>query len=81
MKILSFVNPNAKFLIDAMLPEGWLSVIVSSEADGKAYAEKAIAEASDTDFFLVGLEPITKEIIAPARKLKLIQRLGAGFDN
>ncbi|MBI5116397.1 lactate dehydrogenase [Candidatus Poribacteria bacterium] len=81
MKILSFVNPNAKFLIDAMLPEGWTSVIVSSETDGKAYAEKAISEAPDADFFLVGLEPITKEIIKPAKKLKLIQRLGAGFDN
>ncbi len=81
MKVVCFVNPNAQFLIDSMLPEGWTSVIVSSEVDGDKYVQKALPEAADADFYLVGLEYIGKELIVPAKKLKLIQRLGAGFDN
>ncbi len=81
MKIICFVNPNAQFLIDSMLPEGWTSAYVSAEADGKAYVDKALKECVDADFYLVGLEYIGKELIEPAKKLKLIQRLGAGFDN
>jgi phosphoglycerate dehydrogenase-like enzyme len=81
MKVICFVNPNARFLVEAMLPEGWSSVFVSSEMDGNAYVQKALADAADADFYLVGLEYIGKELIAPAKKLKLIQRLGAGFDN
>jgi phosphoglycerate dehydrogenase-like enzyme len=81
MKMICFVNPNAQFLIDANMPEGWTYSVVSSEADGKAYVEKALADAADADFYLVGLEWIGKELIEPAKKLKLIQRLGAGFDN
>jgi phosphoglycerate dehydrogenase-like enzyme len=81
MKVVCFVNPNAKFLIEAMLPSDWKSVVVSSEVDGDGYVQKALPEAADADFYLVGLEYIGKELIQPAKKLKLIQRLGAGFDN
>ncbi len=81
MKMVCFVNPNAQFLIEANLPEGWTYSLVSSEVDGKAYVTKALKEAADADFYLVGLEWIGKELIEPAKKLKLIQRLGAGFDN
>jgi phosphoglycerate dehydrogenase-like enzyme len=81
MKMICFVNPNAQFLIEANLPEGWTYFLVSSEVDGKAYVTKALKEAADADFYLVGLEWIGKELIEPAKKLKLIQRLGAGFDN
>lgn len=81
MKMVCFVNPNAQFLIDANMPEGWTYTIVSSEVDGNAYVEKALKDVADADFYLVGLEWIGKELIQPAKKLKLIQRLGAGFDN
>lgn len=81
MKVVCFVNPNAQFLIESMLPEGWTSVIVSSEIDGDGYVQKALPETADADFYLVGLEYIGKELIEPAKRLKLIQRLGAGFDN
>jgi phosphoglycerate dehydrogenase-like enzyme len=81
MKILCFVNPTAEFLISANLPEGWSYTIVSSEVDGDAYVEKALEHAADADLYLVGLEWIGKELIEPAKNLKLIQRLGAGFDN
>lgn len=81
MKMLCFVNPNAQFLIEANLPDGWRYSLVSSEIDGKGYVEKARNEAPDSDFYLVGLEYIGKELIEPAKNLKLIQRLGAGYDN
>ena len=81
MKMICFVNPNAQFLIEANMPEGWTYSIASSEADGDAYVSKALEEAADADLYLVGLEWIGKELIEPAKQLKLIQRLGAGFDN
>lgn len=81
MKILCFVNPNAQFLVEANLPEGWTYSLVSSEVDGEAYVAKALKDAPDADLYLVGLEWIGKELIEPAKKLKLIQRLGAGYDN
>ena len=81
MKILCFVNPNAQFLVEANLPEGWTYSLVSSEVDEEAYVAKALEDAPDADFYLVGLEWIGKELIEPAKKLKLIQRLGTGYDN
>jgi phosphoglycerate dehydrogenase-like enzyme len=81
MKMICFVNPTAEFLISANMPEGWTYSIVSSEVEGDAYVESALKEAADADFYLVGLEWIGKELIAPAKNLKLIQRLGAGYDN
>jgi D-3-phosphoglycerate dehydrogenase len=81
MKMICFINPSAQFLIEANMPEGWTYSIISSEADGDAYVAKALAEAADADFYLVGLEWIGKELIESAKQLKLIQRLGAGFDN
>ncbi len=81
MKMLCFINPAAQFLIEANLPEGWTYELVSSEIDGDGYVNRALEHAADADFYLVGLEWIGKELIEPAKKLKLIQRLGAGFDN
>lgn len=81
MKILCFVNPSAQFLVESNLPDGWTYEIVSSEIEGDAYVAKALEHAPDSDLYLVGLEWIGKELIEPAGKLKLIQRLGAGFDN
>ena len=81
MKMLCFINPTAQFLIEANMPEGWTYEIVSSEADGDAYVTKALEHAAEADLYLVGLEWIGKELIEPAKKLKLIQRLGAGYDN
>jgi phosphoglycerate dehydrogenase-like enzyme len=81
MKMICFVNPAAEFLISANMPEGWTYKIVSSEVEGDAYVESALKEASDADLYLVGLEWIGKELIEPAKNLKLIQRLGAGYDN
>jgi len=81
MKMLCFINPTAQFLIEANMPEGWTYEIVSSEADGDAYVTKALEHVAEADLYLVGLEWIGKELIEPAKKLKLIQRLGAGYDN
>ncbi len=81
MKMLCFINPTAQFLIEANMPEGWTYEIVSSEADGDAYVTKALEHAAEADLYLVGLEWIGKELIEPAKNLKLIQRLGAGYDN
>ncbi len=81
MKMLCFVNPAAEFLISANMPDGWTYEIVSSEVDGDAYVAKALEHAPDADLYLVGLEWIGKELIDPAKNLKLIQRLGVGYDN
>ncbi len=61
-------------------PEGWESAVISSQPDG-SYTEEALKEVVDADFLVVGLEPVTEDLFARAKHLKLVQRLGVGYDN
>jgi phosphoglycerate dehydrogenase-like enzyme len=77
MKIVYLLkNPG----IASRTPEGWRSAIISARPDG-SYIEEALNEVVDADILVVGLEPVTKELLTRARKVKLIQRLGVGYDN
>jgi glyoxylate reductase len=66
--------------IASRTPEGWQSACVAPSRDG-TYAEHELAEFADTDILVVGLEPVTDALLSHARRLKLVQRLGVGFDN
>lgn len=66
--------------IASRTPEGWESAVIAAGADGKYRAED-LAEVADADFLVVGLEPVDETVLAAADKVKLIQRLGAGYDN
>ncbi len=77
MKIVYLLqNPG----IASRTPEGWKSAVISAQPDA-SYTEEEAKEMIDADFLVVGLEPVTKDLIARAKRLKLIQRLGVGYDN
>ena len=66
--------------IASVTPEGWKSTVISAQPDG-SYAEEDLREVADADFLVVGLEPVTEALFAHAKQLKLVQRLGVGYDN
>jgi phosphoglycerate dehydrogenase-like enzyme len=77
MKVVYFLkNPG----IASRTPEGWRSAVISAQPDG-SYSQEALNEVVDADFIVVGLEPVTDEIFSRTKKLKLVQRIGVGFDN
>ncbi len=66
--------------IASRTPEGWKSAVIAAQPDG-SYAEEDLQEVADADFLVVGLEPVSEVLFARAKKLKLVQRLGVGYDN
>lgn len=77
MKIVYLLrNPG----IMSRTPEGWQSVFIPARSDGH-YSEEDLRELDEADFLVVGLEPVTEVMFARATKLKLVQRLGVGYDN
>ena len=66
--------------IASRTPHGWRSAVISAQSDG-SYAEESLQEVADADFLVVGLERVTEEIFARTKHLKLVQRLGVGYDN
>ncbi len=55
-------------------------VIVAAQPD-KTYSAEDLARVADVDAIVVSLEPITAQLIAACPKLKIIQRLGVGYEN
>jgi phosphoglycerate dehydrogenase-like enzyme len=55
-------------------------VIVEAGPDGK-YRAESLAQVADVDAFMVSAEPIHEQILAAAKKLKIVQRLGVGYDS
>ena len=77
MKIVYLLqNPG----IASRTPKGWNAAVIAARPDG-GYADNDLGEVVDADFLVVGLEPVTEILFARAKQLKLIQRLGVGYDN
>lgn len=77
MKITYLVqNPG----VASRTPDGWDSAVIAARPDG-SYGGEDLCQVSDADFLVVGLEPVTEVVFAHARELKLVQRLGVGYDN
>jgi phosphoglycerate dehydrogenase-like enzyme len=66
--------------IASRTPDRWRSATFAARPDG-SYAEEDLQELADTDFLVAGLEPVTEALFARAKTLKLVQRLGVGYDN
>lgn len=66
--------------IASRTPAGWTSVLFSARPDG-TYAEEHLRELADTDFLVLGLEPVTESCFARGPRIRLVQRLGVGYDN
>jgi phosphoglycerate dehydrogenase-like enzyme len=55
-------------------------VVIASGPDGK-YSAEDLAKVADVDAFMVTAEPVHEQILAAAKKLKIVQRLGVGYDS
>ena len=66
--------------IRGVTPKGFQSVVISADENGH-YSDESFNEIIEADIIIVGLEPVTRSIIERSKHLKLIQRLGAGYDN
>ena len=60
----------------ALLPEGW--TLTAGTARGDEHMKEIIAEA---DFAIAGQVGVGAEVLGAARKLKLLQKWGVGYDN
>jgi phosphoglycerate dehydrogenase-like enzyme len=78
MKIayLSKARPDLLSRINPDIPH----VIVAAGADGN-YSADDLAKIADVDAFMVSAEPVHDQILAAAKKLKIVQRLGVGYDS
>jgi D-3-phosphoglycerate dehydrogenase len=66
--------------IASRTPPGWRSAVVAAEEDG-GYAEETLREVEDADVLVVGLEPVDDALLERTSRLKLVQRLGRGYEN
>ncbi len=60
-------------------PEGWEHTVISAGPDG-GYSAEDLEKISDADILVVGLEPVPEAVFEAAGGLRLVQRLGVGFD-
>jgi phosphoglycerate dehydrogenase-like enzyme len=63
----------------SVTPEGWEHAVIAAEPDG-GYSAEDLERISDADFLVVGLEPVPEAIFEAADDLRLVQRLGVGYD-
>jgi D-3-phosphoglycerate dehydrogenase len=59
----------------SMLPESFSMEVATVDA-----LEERIRMAKDADFILAGWTPVEKQVLESASKLKLIQKMGIGYD-
>ena len=73
--VLDTFHPQIKAAIEAAVPPDWMVRFV----DENSFAARA-ALIRDADIVLVMAAPMPREMLAEARRLRLIQKLGAGVD-
>jgi phosphoglycerate dehydrogenase-like enzyme len=61
-------------------PDGCQALVIAARTDG-IYAPEDLRRLADADVLVVGLEPVNATVLAAAPRLKLVQRLGVGYDN
>jgi phosphoglycerate dehydrogenase-like enzyme len=44
------------------------------------YSPEALAQVKDVDAFVISMEPVNEQILAAAQRLKIVQRLGVGYE-
>ncbi|OED35160.1 hypothetical protein AB833_31480 [Chromatiales bacterium (ex Bugula neritina AB1)] len=48
--------------------------------DNGLYSDEDLAKIQDAEAFIVGMEPVNEQILSAAPALKIVQRLGVGFE-
>jgi len=54
-------------------------VQIYAQPDG-LYAEKDLAKVRNVDAFVISMEPVNEQILSVSEKLKIVQRLGVGYE-
>lgn len=65
--------------LDNMSADGIESIQMQVGDDG-LYSEQDLARLTDVDAFVIGMEPVNEQILAAAPSLKIVQRLGVGYE-
>lgn len=66
--------------IASRTPDGWHATVITPAADGQC-SERDLEAIAEADILVVGLFPVTEAMLSRAHELKLVQRLGVGYDN
>jgi len=54
--------------------------VVLEAGPGGVYSQDALAQVADADAFVVSMEPVNEPLLAAAKQLKIVQRLGVGYE-
>ena len=72
---LSKARPDLKSRIPADV-EG----VILEAGPGGVYSQEGLAGVAEVDAFIVSMEPVNEQILAAAKRLKIVQRLGVGYE-
>lgn len=65
--------------LEAITPPDVDGVRIQVGDDGR-YSAADLEKVADVDAFVIGMEPVNEQILAAARRLKIVQRLGVGYE-
>lgn len=65
--------------LQARIPKDVQGVIVEA-GPGGVYSEADLKKVADVDAFVVSMEPVNEQLLGAAKKLKIVQRLGVGYE-
>ena len=77
MKIAYFLRARSE--LEDSIPKDIDSVMVQLGDDG-LYSDEDLRKVADVEAFMIGKEPVNEQILAAAKKLKIVQRLGVGYE-
>lgn len=63
----------------ARIPAGSDYVVVSAGPEGR-YSKEDLAKVADVDALIVSMEPVGEQILEACSQLRIVQRLGAGYE-
>jgi len=66
--------------LDDIVPGDVESYVRIHVGDDGRYSAQDLTRVADVDAFVIGMEPVNEQILAAAPRLKIVQRLGVGFE-
>jgi len=66
--------------LDDIVPEDVESYVRVHAQDDGTYTEEDLEKVKDVDAFIIGMEPVNEQILTAAPRVKIVQRLGVGYE-
>ena len=66
--------------LEKIIPEDVESYVRIHAGDDGRYSDEDLAKIKDVDAFIIGMEPVNEQILEAASRLKIVQRLGVGYE-